>query len=54
MQGIAKCFIFLPVKLHQIVSTMVCKLLNLWYNKGTHDVFGAGKELFAYDQGRYF
>ena len=41
MQGIAKCFIFPPVKLHQIVSTMVCKLPNLWYNRGTEHFCGA-------------
>ena len=41
MQGIAKCFIFLPVKLHQIVSTMVCKLPNLWYNRGHRALCGA-------------
>ena len=41
MQGIKKCFIFPPVKLHQIVSTMVCKLPNLWYNRGTEHFCGA-------------
>ena len=40
MQGIAKCFIFPPGKLHQIVSTMVCKLPNLWYNRGIEHFAG--------------
>ena len=40
MQGIAKCFIFPPGKLHQIMSTMVCKLPNLWYNRGTEHFAG--------------
>jgi len=42
LQGIAKCFIFPPVKLHQIVSTMVCKLPNLWYNRGTEHFWRGG------------